>query len=414
VTRAVASQHATRYAAIDWSEVATGRPSDLFEQDWRTRRSEIEAAISGRRLLVIGGAGSIGSATVKLIADFRPQALHVVDQNENNLAELVRDLRSREEGLDVRDFRTIPIDFGSPVMRRFVASESSYDLILNFAAIKHVRSEKDTCSVLQMLDTNVVKPARFLQWMRDRGADSAYFSISTDKAANPVNLMGASKRLMEHVLFADGHGSRRMSSRFANVAFSDGSLLASFIKRLEKRQPIACPEETRRFFISMREAGEICVLAAACAPNRSIAIPRMDSEKDLRTLDQIAAMFLSLQGFEPRIYRDEQQARMKMGDDLRSGYYPLLLTALDTAGEKPYEEFVGDGEEGDEFGMSNLLAVRYAPVPADSVAKFVDEMEKLVADPNCNIEKRDLVRMMGVVVPELRHNEQRTHLDQRM
>jgi len=414
VTRAVLDHSAARYAPIDWSEVATGRPSDLFEQDWRERQPEIEATIRGRRLLVIGGAGSIGSATVKLVADFKPQALHVVDPNENNLAELVRDLRSREQGLEVKDFRTLPIDFGSPIMRRFVAGEAPYDLILNFAAIKHVRSEKDTCSLLQMLETNVIKPARFLQWLRDRGTDSAYFSISPDKAANPVNLMGASKRLMEHVLFADGYGSRRMSSRFANVAFSDGSLLAGFIKRLEKRQPIACPEETRRFFISMREAGEICVLAAACAPNRSIAIPRMDSEKDLRTLDQIAATFLSLQGFEPRIYRDEQEARMKIGDDLRSGYYPLLLTPLDTAGEKAYEEFVGDGEEVDEFGMSNLLAVRYAAAPAEAVAMFVDEVGKLIAEPNSIIEKQDLVQMMGVVVPELRHNEQRTHLDQRM
>jgi FlaA1/EpsC-like NDP-sugar epimerase len=410
VTRAVLDQR----TAIDWSEVATGRPSDLFEEDWRTRRSEIEATIGGRRLLVIGGAGSIGSAAAKLIADFRPQALHVIDQNENNLAELVRDLRSREHGLDVRDFRAIPIDFGSPIMRRFLASESSYDLILNFAAIKHVRSEKDACSVLQMLETNVIKPARFLQMMRERGSDAPYFSISTDKAANPVNLMGASKRLMEHVVFAGEGNSRRISSRFANVAFSDGSLLASFLKRLEKRQPIACPEETRRFFISLREAGEICVLAAACAPSQSIAIPRMDAQKDLRPLEQIAATFLSLQGFEPRIYRDEHEARIKVAEDMRSGYYPLLLTALDTAGEKSYEEFVGDGEEVDEFGMSSLLAVRYSPVPAESVVAFVEEVEKLIAEPSIAVEKQDLVRMMGVVVPELRHNEQRTHLDQRM
>lgn len=410
MTRSVLDQH----AAIDWSEVATGRRSDLFAEDWRTRRPEIEETIRGRRLLVIGGAGSIGSATVKLIADFRPQALHVVDPNENNLAELVRDLRSREQGLAVPDFRTLPIDFGSSIMRRFVASEAAYDLILNFAAIKHVRSEKDTCSVLQMLDTNVIKPARFLRWMRDRGAEPAYFSISTDKAANPVNLMGASKRLMEHALFTEETGSRRMSSRFANVAFSDGSLLSSFLKRVEKRQPIACPEGTRRFFISLREAGEICVLAAACAPSHSIAIPRMDAEKDLRPIDEIAATFLSLQGFEPRIYRDEQEARMKIGEDLRSGYYPLLLTPLDTAGEKSFEEFVGDGEEVDEFGMSSLLAVRYAGVSAQSVTAFVDEIEELILKPGLPIEKQDLVRRMSVVVPELRHNERRIHLDQRM
>ena len=410
MSRVTLDQHTT----IDWSEVATGRRSDLFEQDWQARRSEIEETIGGQRLLVIGGAGSIGSAAVKLIADFQPQALHVVDQNENNLAELVRDLRSRQQGLNVRDFRAIPLDFGSSIMRRFLGSEAPYDLILNFAAIKHVRSEKDTCSVLEMLDTNVIKPARFLQWVRDRGADSAYFSISTDKAANPVNLMGASKRLMEHVVFAGDRTSRRISSRFANVAFSDGSLLASFVKRLEKRQPLACPEETRRFFLSLREAGEICVLAAACAPSHSLAIPRMDALTDLRPLDEIATTFLTVQGFEPRIYRDEQEARMKVAEDIRAGYYPLLLTALDTAGEKAYEEFVGDGEEVDEFGMTNLLAVRYAPVPAATVTTFVDEVEKLILEPGIEIEKQELVRMMGVVVPELRHNAQQTHLDQRM
>ena len=398
------------------AEIATGRDKDLFQQDWDARRSELERAIGGRRLLVIGGAGSIGSAVVQLLTDFEPESVHVVDQNENNLAELVRDLRSRERGLEVRDFRALPIDFGSSIMRRFLAHERPYDLILNFAALKHVRSEKDVCSILQMLNTNVIKPWRFLEWIRDTQPEAAYFSISTDKAANPANLMGASKRLMEHVMFVASPPARRASSRFANVAFSDGSLLASFVKRIEKHQPLACPQGTRRFFVSLREAAEICILSAICGPTRSIVIPRMDMRLDLRPVNEIAANFLRLRGFEPQYYVEEREARARVDADVICCRYPLLLTKLDTTGEKPYEEFVGTGETTQEFGMSSLLAIPYKPVAETLVSGFVDAIDTIIRDPlnSPSADKQTVVRMIAEVIPELHHDERGDNLDQRM
>lgn len=402
--------------AVTLAQIATGRDSDLFREDWEARQAEIENAIRGRRLLVIGGAGSIGSSVVQLLADFSPDAMHVVDQNENNLAELVRDLRSREQGLSVRDFRTLPIDFGSEIMRRFLDYQTFYDLVLNFAALKHVRSEKDAWSLLQMLDTNVIKPARFLQWLRITQPNTAYFSISTDKAANPVNLMGASKRLMEHVMFSDAANARRASSRFANVAFSEGSLLASFVKRLDKRQPLACPRETRRFFVSLRESAEICILAAVCAPDNHVAVPRMDAQHDLRLLDEIAGNFLRFHGFEPHCYTTESEARAGMDDDVKQRRYPLLLTKLDTTGEKPYEEFVGDRERIAEFGMSSLLAVPYEPADSQALNNFVKDISAIIRDSTIQpgISKSQIVQKMATVVPELKHEERSDNLDQRM
>jgi len=400
------------------SALATGRTADLFAEDIQRHSVYMREQFEGRRALVLGGAGSIGAATVNLLSTLGISCLHIVDQNENALAELVRDLRSRQEGLSVRDFRAVPIDLGSPIMRRFLKEERPYDWVFNFAALKHVRSEKDISSVLQMFDTNLLKPLQCWRWILDMGVPPSYFSVSTDKAAHPVNLMGASKRIMEHMMFcAEGPMSaakRATSSRFANVAFSNGSLLESFIRRFEKLQPLACPRDTNRFFISLREAGQICLLAAGCGPDRHIVVPRLEPQIDARFLDRIAVAFLRYKGLEPQIYHDEQTARNSVHQDLLRNRYPLLLTDLDTQGEKSCEIFFGPGEELEEFGMKTVLGVRYRPISSNLLADFIGEVTTLIALPDRNLDKNHVVEMVSRVVPEFHHAESMQTLDQRM
>jgi nucleoside-diphosphate-sugar epimerase len=406
----------TLQASLD--ALATGRSTDLFLPDLQRCWHHILDRIENRRLLVLGGAGSIGAATSALLSQFQPAALHVVDQNENALAELVRDLRSRPSGLHMMDFRALPLDYGSAIMCRFLMTQRPYDLVLNFAALKHVRSEKDTCSLLQMLDTNVIKPIRCWRWLKEAGSQADYFSVSTDKAADPGSLMGASKRIMEHLIFsATGSltdGRRVTSARFANVAFSSGSLLESFLRRFEKCQPLVCPNEVSRFFISLREAGQLCTLAATCGPDRHIVIPRLSQEKDLRLLTKIAIGFLRLHGLEPETYEDEERARTAVHSDLLKGRYPLLLTPLDTTGEKDAETFVAQGEQTHEFGMSSLVALRYNPAQRDRLSEFLESLSNLIDHPDLPIDRRQIASMISEVVPEMKHLERSRFLDDRM
>ncbi len=415
----MATQSKQEVISIDrLSALVTGRDVEQFLCDFEEHRDEIAKCIANKRILVIGGAGSIGSATIRALVPFRPYALHVVDQNENSLAELVRDMRSGTNSFDIQDFRTLPLDFGSPVMAAFLHDMEPYDMILNFAAIKHVRSEKDTYSLLQMLDTNVVKQARFLRWLSATQNDARYFCVSTDKAANPVNLMGASKRTMEHVLFSDeiapNSSLRITSARFANVAFSDGSLLDSFLKRLQKLQPLAVPGDTKRYFISLKEAGQICLLASVCASHRNILIPRFNPSTDLLDLENIAVAVIREHGLEVHRYSVEDEAKANLKSDLLNNLYPLLVTPLDTSGEKPYEEFVGDGENSVEVGMSNLLAVEYSPAKAGSCAAFVKNVEALLLEPERSIGKEKIVLLLSELIPQLHHIETGKNLDQRM
>ena len=397
----------------DLSRLATGRKESLFAPDIFAHKAQLHSAIGGRRILITGGAGSIGSATIELLFGYGPAVVHVADIAENGLVELVRDFRSRPTPLVSGEMRLLPIDYGSAAMERFLMSETPYDLVLHFAAHKHVRSEKDIPSIVQMFDTNVVKVRRFLSWLIAYGHAKSLFAVSTDKAANPTSLMGASKRLMEHILFSESGGARHVTSaRFANVAFSNGSLLQGFLFRLARRQPIAVPREVRRYFVSAQEAGEICLLSATLAPNGHITFPRLDPREHLRPLVDVATSLLELLGLRPTFYEDEAKACAATSTDLSQGRYPVLVTPLDTSGEKPYEEFVAVDEAPIHTEFLALDAVGYVPptIPLDGALAFI---ENIAAKAGAAVTKSDIARHLAALVPGFRHIETGRSLDDR-
>lgn len=391
------------------------RDRSHFEADLAQQRDALQEAVAGKRILVVGGGGTIGSATTMLIADLEPSALHVVDQSENYLAELVRDLRGRPSGLAVRDFRTLPLDYGSPVMGRYLAEVACFDVVLNFAALKHVRSEKDVYSLLQMIDTNVVRHIRFRRWLQAGGHGSRYFAVSTDKAANPTSLMGASKRLMEDVVFEESLAvpGVRTTARFANVAFSNGSLLQGFLSRLAKKQPIAAPRDTRRYFVSQAESGQICLLTSMLGKPDAVMFPRLDPRSELQLLEDVATRVLEVAGYEAVPFEDESEARVAVTELARRGRYPVLLTPLDTSGEKPYEEFVSQNEVLIDSGLQTVAAVRHMPTRAltrDVIALLEDAVQRV----DGAIDKQGIVDAIQSVVPGFLHRETGKSLDDRL
>lgn len=392
-----------------------GRRGSRYASMLESRAEALRDAVADCRILVVGGAGSIGSSTVGLLADLAPRSLHVVDISENYLAELVRDLRSRPQGLRIDDFRALPLDYGSTIMQRFLADSDRYDIVLNFAALKHVRSEKDVYSLLQMLDTNVVKHVRFKEWLRDYGHGRRYFAVSTDKAANPTSLMGASKRLMEDVVFeaartVDGGAT---SARFANVAFSNGSLLQAMLVRMAKRQPLAVPRETRRYFVSQREAGEICLAATLLAPAEHIVFPDLDPSTELVLLEDVVRAVLEWAGLRPEYHEDETEARCAVESASLRGAWPVLLTSLDTSGEKAYEEFVGAGEKPLRIDIPGLAGLRHVASGA-SIDTLIDRLAHMIQRLDAAATKREIVEAMAAAIPGFAHRETGKSLDQRL
>jgi FlaA1/EpsC-like NDP-sugar epimerase len=400
------------------------RVSSPYLDECAARAADLSERVAGRRVLAIGGAGSIGSQTVKALLPLAPASIHVVDVNENGLAELVRELRSSEDGHigRLKQFGTLPLDFGSPIFRQFLESEKPFDLILNFAAIKHVRSEKDVFSVLHMIDTNILKQAQLLDWLDALSWRGRYFSVSTDKAANPSSFMGATKRLMEHVVFHKPAVARgvidRSSARFANVAFSNGSLLDSFETRLRKGQLLACPREIRRYFVTLAESGAICTLAALLVEDGHIAIPDLDPERQLVPLTSVVSHFLQSKGMEAVFMDDEAEARSFLAQrDRDARKYPVLLTPPDTAGEKPYEEFVAAGETARDIGLASLKAVRHL-TPSFDLPTLIDELRALSRGERgqASLSKRGVKEVIAQIEPAfaLTHIESDKSLDQRV
>lgn len=373
----------TRHDRLDARIV--GREQSYFHDDLAAAEAEIRDMVRGSRILVIGGAGSIGFQTLATLARFEPAVLHVIDHNENGLAEVVRALRSAENPPKIGDLLTLPFDYGgAPFRLWFAARGQDYDYVLNFAALKHVRSEKDPYSILAMLETNVLRLDGLSQLIAEGRDTKRLFCVSTDKAANPSSMMGATKRLMEHALFSSAIGWPDSlgiaSARFANVAFSNGSLLQSWQIRLERQQPMACPENCRRFFVTLPESGHLCTLAALLGEDRSVMVPTLDPESHLALLQDVATAFLETRGFEPWFTRDEDEARRGIAAQVAKGRWPVLLTPLDTAGEKPYEEFVGKNEVALPTRFSSLSHVPYLPpVDPDSFPQLLEDLRAIMS-----------------------------------
>ncbi|MCW8129546.1 MAG: polysaccharide biosynthesis protein [Planctomycetota bacterium] len=409
----------------------TGRPVGLFEEDLAARRHQIKEAVTGRRMLVAGGAGSIGSATIMELLRFEPAALTVLDTSENNLAELIRAIRSREQAFQ-GELKFEPLDYGSPLARHFLASLPQQDVVLSFAALKHVRSERDAFSLLRMLEVNLVKAHHFLCALRALGhGGSGVFFVSTDKAAHPVSLMGASKRAMEMLLWAHTHADfpgvlgvkagaklpplpRMTTTRFANVAFSDGSLPWGFLQRLEKRQPLAGPSDVRRYLVSPQEAGQLCVLASLACPHKHLLVPRLSPENDLVDFGSVADVVLRSFGFEPVPYHDEAAAKASVEREAAARRYPVVLTPSATSGEKEIEEFVAPGETPEEVDLRSAQAISacsFDPAALEELLGFVAHY--------CNGAERlpgkgDFVATLGKLIPDFEHIEKGASLDEKM
>lgn len=402
------------------AEIATGRSASFFEEDMLRHEAAILDAVKGTRILAIGAAGSIGSSTVMALSRYQPKAIHIIDQNENGLAEFVRQFRSSGDSARVDDLRTMPLDYGASVTERLIQQEGHYDIILNFAAIKHVRSEKDEYSISQMIDTNIVKQARLMRWIGKHNKGARYFSVSTDKAANPSSFMGATKRIMEHVMFGEEFsgpiGGPVTSARFANVAFSNGSLLQAFENRLARREPIACPDDIKRYFVSLEESGQICTLASLLIERGHVAVPNLDPETSLVPLRGIAERFIAHHGFEPVAFTDEAEAKAEGPALIDSGRWPLIITRGDTAGEKPYEEFVAEGEAPLATPFTSLSAIRSLGPAVGNVGQTVADLERIVLGGGAHTDKSAIKDLIGGLEPAFleTHRDSALNLDQRM
>ena len=388
-----------------------GRDKELFTKDITNCSIELEEAVRGSSFLVIGGAGSIGQAVVKEVFKRNPEKLHVVDISENNLVELVRDIRS-SFGYIEGDFQTFALDIGSVEYDAFIKSDGQYDYVLNLSALKHVRSEKDPFTLMRMIETNISNTDKTLQQAIDNGAKK-YFCVSTDKAANPVNMMGASKRIMEMFVHRKSKDIKVSMARFANVAFSDGSLLHGFNKRIEKQQPIVAPNDIKRYFVTPQESGELCLMSCVFGENRDIFFPKLSENLHLISFADIAVKYLEDKGYEPYVCESEDEARALMKTLPEQGKWPCLFTASDTTGEKDFEEFFTDCEILDMNRFSSLGVIKNeVNFDADLLSGFEQEIQSL--RENKAWSKEQIVDLFFKMIPDFGHKEVGKYLDGKM
>lgn len=384
----------------------------MFYPDIEANRDALIQKIAGKSVLVIGGAGSIGSSFIKAILPFKPMALVVVDTNENALAELTRDLRSTKNMYVPDDYIPYPMDFASPVFEKMFRSRGGFDIVGNFSAHKHVRSEKDIYSIEALLQNNVLQAKLLLELLSEFPPEE-YFCVSTDKAANPVNIMGASKRIMEDVIFSYSDKFRVKTARFANVAFSNGSLPAGFLARIQKLQPLSAPSDVRRFFVSPEESGHICLLSCILGENREIFFPKLEGTQ-MMTFDAIGTELLKAHGYEVLQCSTDAEA-IVMAEDLKNGsnHYPVHYAASDTSGEKPFEEFVTDTEAADYDRFKSLGVITDKEMPDKTkVDKLFAELNKVFN--KAETTKEEVIAIMKEYLPNFDHIETGKSLDSKM
>ncbi len=387
------------------------REKSLFFNDLENNKAALSASLTGKNLIVIGGAGTIGSSFIKAALKFHPNKLVVVDINENGLTELVRDLRSTENQFIPAEFYTYPLSFDNPAFAKLFKAHGPFHVVANFAAHKHVRSEKDIYSIEALLENNLIKAKGLLDLLIDYPPQN-FFCVSTDKAANPVNIMGASKKMMEELILSYSGLFNISTARFANVAFSNGSLLEGFLKRIEKQQPLSCPSDVTRFFVSPQESGEICLMACILGKSAEIFFPKLDMKTDLINFADIFPVLLRELGYEPYICSSDSEARSMM-HLLSERKYPVYLFKTDTSGEKLYEEFYTDDEE---YSLERYTALgvisKKATYTPSAFNEIIDELKKLLLKPDT--EKSDIVTWLNKYIPEFEHIETGLGLDKKM
>ncbi len=390
----------------------TKRSESMFKHDLLTHHSELAQAIEGKSVLVIGGAGSIGSSYIRALLPFKPKTLVVVDISENGLTELTRELRSTSTFVVPADYVTYPMNYADDTFVKMFKARGGFDIVANFSAHKHVRSEKDKYSVEALLKNNVVNAKKFLDLLCDYPPEH-FFCVSTDKAANPVNIMGGSKKIMEDMIMAYAHKFPVTTARFANVAFSNGSLPAGFLERIAKNQPLSAPSDVTRYFVSPEESGQICLMACILGITGQIYFPKLKKEQVL-TFSEIAIQLLEDLGYTPLECESEAEAIVKAENRTETDkQYPVYFSKSDTTGEKPYEEFYTEGEQValDRYASLGVISLQSFKKITE-IESFIDKLTQLFNNPAT--EKKDITSLMKVFLVNFDHQETGRYLDSKM
>ena len=388
-----------------------GRKTQLFNEDIKNIEARLKKEVSSSTFLVIGGGGSIGQAVTKEIFKRNPKKLHVVDINENNLTELVRDIRS-SHGYIKGEFKTYALDIGSVEYDSFINSDGHYDYVLNLSALKHVRSEEDPFTLMRMIDVNIFNTDKTIN-QSIKNNTKKYFCVSTDKATNPVNMMGATKYIMEMFLMSKSKDINVSTSRFANVAFSDGSLLYGFSKRIEKRQPLAAPKDIKRYFLTPEESGELCLLSCIFGENKDIFFPKLNKAKDLLSFSDLAIKYLRERGYEAFICKSEDEARELIKILPEKKKWPCLFTESDTTGEKEVEEFYTDQ---DVLIMDRFISLGVIKNVTNYDEKKLKNFEKIIKELKLskNWDKKTIVKEFLKLIPNFKYYDKNNYLDGKM